>query len=206
MPVLLPCIIIFVIILKYKLRIAEREEQAINENFHQIERRASLPIKKSLQSLPKIEICLSSLPFCENATGELKSCQDTIKVLSSQTISNLTGISNTDLKLKYGAGNLDEILEYEQNYLLLIKTLSDWGTRLYEQHNYKDAETVLDYAVFCQSNIRQTYITLARIYLEQNNIDKVHNLAKKTEDISSTLDLKKAIYGVLNESDDVTLF
>lgn len=205
MPVLLPCIIIFVIILKYKLHMAERQEEAIKENFHQIERRASLPIKKSLQSLPKIEISLSSLPFCESTMGELKSCQDTIKELSSQTICNLTGISNTDLKLKYGAGNLDEILEYEQNYLLLIKTLSNWGTRLYEQHNYKDAETVLDYAVFCQSDIRQTYITLTRIYLEQNNLDKVHSLAKKTEDISSTLDLKKAIYGVLNESDDVTL-
>ena len=158
-----------------------------------------------MQSLPKIEIPLSSLPFCNNATGELQSYQDTIKELSSQTICNLTGISNTELKLKYGAGNLDEILEYEQNYLLLIKTLSNWGTWLYEQHNYKDAETVLDYAVFCQSDIRQTYITLARIYIEQNSINKIHNLAKKTENIASTLDLKKAIYSVLNASDDVTL-
>lgn len=205
MPVLLPCIIIFVIILKYKLRTMEQQEQAREENLRQLEQRASLPIKKSLQSLPKIVISLSDLPFQENATDEIKFCQDTLKELSSQTICNLTGISNTELKLKYGAGNLDEILEYEQNYLLLIKTLSDWGTRLYQQHNYKDAETVLDYAVFCQSDLRQTYITLVRIYIEQNNLDKIHILAKKTEDIPSTLDLKNAIYGVLNESDDATL-
>lgn len=206
MPVLLPCIIIFVIILKYKLRTMEQQEQAREENLRQLEQRASLPIKKSLQSLPKIVISLSDLPFQENATDEIKFYQDTLKELSSQTICNLTGISNTELKLKYGAGNLDEILEYEQNYLLLIKTLSDWGTRLYQQHNYKDAETVLDYAVFCQSDLRQTYITLVRIYIEQNNLDKIHILAKKTEDIPSTLDLKNAIYGVLNESDDATLF
>lgn len=179
------------------------QEQVMEENRYQIERQASLPIKKSLQSLQKIEIPLSNLPFCDTAEGGLKACQDTIKELSSQTICNLTGISNTNLKLKYGAGNLDELLEYEQNYLLLIKTLSDWGTRLYEQNNFKDAEIVLDYAVFCQSDLRQTYITLTRIYLEQNNLDKVHKLAKSTESISSTLDLKKAIYGVLNESDDV---
>lgn len=200
MPVLLPCIIIFVILLKYKLRIAERQEQAMEDNLRQLEQRASLPIKRSLNTLPKIEISLSDLPFQENAVSEIKSCQDTIRELSSQTICNLTGISNTDLKLKYGAGNLDEILEYEQNYLLLIKTLSNWGTQLYEQHNCKDAETVLNYAVSCQSDIRQTYITLTRIYLEQNNLDKVHNLAKKTETIPSMLDLKKSIYNVLNES------
>lgn len=203
MPVLLFCVIIFVIIFKYKLRMVNHQEQVMEENRYQIERQASLPIKKSLQSLQKIEIPLSNLPFCDTAEGGLKACQDTIKELSSQTICNLTGISNTNLKLKYGAGNLDELLEYEQNYLLLIKTLSDWGTRLYEQNNFKDAEIVLDYAVFCQSDLRQTYITLTRIYLEQNNLDKVHKLAKSTESISSTLDLKKAIYGVLNESDDV---
>ncbi|MBD5087924.1 MAG: hypothetical protein HDT30_03770 [Clostridiales bacterium] len=206
MPVLLPCIIIFVIILKYKLRMVEHQEQATEDNLRQLEQRASLPVKKSLHSLPKIEIPLSDLPFQENVVSEIKSCQDTIKELSSQTICNLTGISNTNLKLKYGAGNLDEILEYEQNYLLLIKTLSEWGTRLYEQHNYKDAEAVLDYAVFCQSDLRQTYITLTKIYIEQNNLDKVHNLAKKTENIPSTLDLKKSIYNVLNESNDETLF
>lgn len=183
----------------------EQQEKASEEKLRQLEQRASLPIKKSLQSLPKIVISLSDLPFQKNATDEIKFCQDTLIELSSQTICNLTGISNTDLKLKYGAGNLDEILEYEQNYLLLIKTLSDWGIRLYQQHNYKDAETVLDYAVFCQSDLRQTYITLVRIYKEQNNLDKIHILAKKTEDIPSTLDLKNVIYGVLNESDDESL-
>lgn len=206
MPVILICVIIFTIILKYKLRTIESHERNIEENLRQLERRASLPIKKSLQSLPKIVISLSDLPFRENATDEIMSCQIIIKELSAQTICNLTGISNTELKLKYGAGNLDKLSEYEQNYLLLIKTLSAWGTRLYEQHNYTDAETVLEYAVFCQSDLRQTYITLTKIYIDQNAPEKVRNLAKKTEKISSTLDLKKAIYGVLNESDDAELF
>lgn len=201
MPVIMLCFIIFVLILKYKLYMAKREEQVREENLRQLEQRASLPIKKSLQSLPKIIIPLSELPLQENTTSEIASCQNTIKSLSSQTICNLSGMSNLELKLKYGAGNLDELLEYEQNYLLLIRTLTDWGTQLYEQRNYKDAETVLDYAVSCQSDLRQTYIILTKIYLKQDNLEKVHILAKKTENISSVLDLKKAIYDVINEMD-----
>lgn len=206
MPVILLCFIIFVLILKYKLYVAKREEQAREEHLQQLERRASLPIKKSLQSLPKITISLSKLPLQENTTDEIASCQDTIQTLSSQTICNLSGMSNLELKLKYGAGNLDELLEYEQNYLLLIKTLTEWGTQLYEQHNYKDAETVLDYAVSCQSDLRQTYIILTKIYLKQDNLEKVHILAKKTENISSVLDLKKAIYNVINETVSDTVY
>ena len=206
MPVILLCFIIFVLILKYKLHVAKREEQAREEHLRQLEQRASLPIKKSLQSLPKIIIPLSQLPLQENTTDKISSCQDTVKALSSQTICNLSGMSNLELKLKYGAGNLDALLEYEQNYLLLIRTLTDWGTQLYEQHSYKDAETVLDYAVSCQSDLRQTYIILTKIYLKQDNLEKVHILAKKTENISSVLDLKKAIYDVINEMDYETCF
>lgn len=202
MTIFLPCFLIFVIILKYKLRTVERQEQAMEEELRRIERQASLPIKKSLQSLPRITISLADLPFYEDTTAEIALCQSTIQELSSQTICNLTGLSNTELKLQYGAGNLDELLEYEQNYLLLIRTLSDWGAKLYGQHNYKDAETVLQYAVSCQSDLRQTYTSLTKIYLEQDSLEKIHKLARQAENISSMLDLKKAIYGVLNQLDD----
>lgn len=199
MPVLLPCIIIFAIIFKYKLQNITKQEQKAKEQLRQLEQRASLPIKRSLQSLPKITLSLDALPFHDNTTKDIIACQNLIKDLEECTICNLSGMTNLELKLKYGAGNLDTLFEYEQNYLQLIKALSKWGSLLYENHQLEDAKVVLNYAISCKSDLRSTYITLTKIYLEEDNIDEIHALAKKTESISTTLDLKKAIYDTLNE-------
>ena len=202
MPVLLICVIIFAVTLKYKLRSVERIEKKQEEDFLQTERKASLPVKRDLGTLPLLSISLESLPFQENTSGKLASYETTIRELDSQKLCNLTSISNTDLKLKYGAGNLELLSTYEQNYILLIQTLTNWGTHLYHIQNYQESKMVLEYAVSCNSDMRQTYITLARIYKKEDQIDKIYELLSHVESVSTTLDLKKAIYGVLNEYED----
>ena len=202
MPIVLICVIIFAVILKYKLRSVERTEKKQEEDFLQMERKASLPVKRDLGTLPLLSISLESLPFQDNASGKLATYQTIIRELSTQNICNLIGISNTHLKLKYGAGNLELLSTYEQNYILLIQTLTNWGIHLSKNQAYQESKMVLEYAVSCNSDMRQTYITLARIYKKEDQIDKIYELLSQVESMSTTLDLKKAIYGVLNEYED----
>lgn len=198
-PAMLICILIFCIFLKYKLHNLERKERQQEEALLLREKKASLPIKRDMSDLSFITIPLDKLPFKEDATGKAASYQKKIMELSSEKICNFSGKSNTDLKLKYGAGNLNELMEYEKNYTLLIRTLADWGTWLYENQFTEDAQTVLEYAKDCNSDIRKNYATLAKIYKSQEQFDKLYDLIGFVEPLSTTIDLKKAIYDVIND-------
>lgn len=199
LPSMLICILCFCIVLKYKLRTIESKEQQQTEDFIRLERKASLPIKRDMSDLTFLSIPIEKLPFKEDAPMKAASYQNTIKELSTEKICNLSGLSNTDLKLKYGAGNLNELMEYDQNYTLLIRTLADWGTWLYENQFTKDAQIVLEYAKACNSDIRKNYATLAKIYKSQEQYDKIYDLIHFVEPLCKNIDLKKAIYDVIND-------
>lgn len=199
LPTLLICIVIFIVILKFKLRAIEQEEAQEEAEFLALEQKASLPVKRDMNDLSFFTIPLDTLPFLTNTDKELQKIQDEVRKLSTKKICSLSNMSNTDLKLKYGAGNLKELSEYDQNYTTLLRTLADWGLCLYKHGYLKEAELVCEYAKACGSDIRNTYITLARIYKEQNRIEEIYSLLKFVEPITTTLDLKKAIYDVLNE-------
>ena len=199
LPTLLICIVIFIVILKFKLRAIEQKEAQEEAEFLALEQKASLPVKRDMNDLSFFTIPLDTLPFLTNTDKELQKIQDKVRKLSTKKICSLSNMSNTDLKLKYGAGNLKELSEYDQNYTTLLRTLADWGLCLYKHGYLKEAELVCEYAKACGSDIRDTYITLARIYKEQNRIEEIYSLLKFVEPITTTLDLKKAIYDVLNE-------
>lgn len=199
LPTLLICIVIFIVILKFKLRAIEQKEAQEEAEFLALEQKASLPVKRDMNDLSFFTIPLDTLPFLTNTDKELQKIQDEVRKLSTKKICSLSNMSNTDLKLKYGAGNLKELSEYDQNYTTLLRTLADWGLCLYKHGYLKEAELVCEYAKACGSDIRNTYITLARIYKEQNRIEEIYSLLKFVEPITTMLDLKKAIYDVLNE-------
>ena len=199
LPVMLICVLCFCMVLKYKLRTIESKEKQQTEELIRLERKASLPIKRDMSSLTFISVPIANLPFKKDIPAKAASYQNTIKELSTEKICNLSGLTNTDLKIKYGAGNLNELMEYDQNYTLLIRTLADWGTWLYEIQFTKDAQIVLEYAKDCNSDIRKNYATLAKIYKSQEQYDKIYDLIDFVEPLCKTIDLKKAIYDVIND-------
>ena len=63
--------------------------------------------------------------------GTVSECQQTLLSLSDSPIVNFTGLTNTDLKLMYGAPNIDLLMRYDQNYTTLACTLQKWADKLY---------------------------------------------------------------------------
>ena len=103
------------------------------DDFWEKELAANRTPRKSLDDLCYIQIPLNTLPLSALPDDSVaEECRETLEELSKSPIVNLTGISNTDLKLQYGAPNINLLSSYDQRYTTLARTLQTLGNRLYE--------------------------------------------------------------------------
>ena len=123
---------------------------------------------------------------------------DLLTYLSTQPVVNLTGFTNTDLKLEYGTANITPLSQYDQNYTVLVRTLQQWADLLLESGLTEDAETVLAYAVSIGTDVSHTYYALAKIYAGREEYDKIADLILRAEELRSAL--RNSIVRTLQES------
>jgi len=118
----------------------------------------------------------------EIADAEFELC-----ALAQKKILNLTGISNTDLRLAYGTANLDILASYDSNFTTLIRQLQKWGTLLLSADQKEEARTVLEYAVEIGSDIASTFALLGKLYSESREIDKIEALRETAEGLETLM-------------------
>jgi hypothetical protein len=174
--------VIFVIFLSWSLHRHKNDDHLKTEVFFRKERAANESRKKSIAELDYIQIpahllvpfeaALSNANFTlENVTSSdaldsLKQLYSNLESLSNKKILNLTGISNTDLKLSYGVANLTPLSAYDQNYTALIKTLHSIASFYYTTELPLIAKDFLEFSVQTKSDISSSYLLLAKIYFE----------------------------------------
>ncbi len=112
-------------------------------------------------------------------------CKEILRSLSTRKIVNLTGYTNTDLKLSYGTANITCLTEYDQNYTLLVSTLQKWAEVLYRGGAKKECRQVLEYAVSIGTDVSHTYFLLADLYNEEGESDLKYSLIEKASGLSS---------------------
>ncbi len=86
--------------------------------------------------------------------------------------------SNTYLKEIYGVNNLDILSHYENNYYEYIYTLNSLGKVLIDEGLYNEAIKVLDEAIYCKSNISNTYNLYFNAMKKLNNNYTLNDLLK----------------------------
>ena len=99
--------IVFCLWLSYEIHKHRNQEQKNIDAFWEKELAANRTKRKSLDNLNYIQIPLESFPMTllkDNSV--IAECQEILEELSKEKIVNFTGISNTDLKLTYGAPNI----------------------------------------------------------------------------------------------------
>ncbi|WP_026667270.1 hypothetical protein [Butyrivibrio sp. AE2005] len=134
-------------------------------SFWEKERKSNNVRRKSLENLDYICIPVDVLPFGTSGSNkELENSEQNVLALKDEKIVNLTGITNTDLKLEYGTANITELSLYDQNYTALVRALQNWGKALYDAGRYEDAAKVLEFAVKTRSDITATYKLLIDMY------------------------------------------
>ena len=185
MKLFLPFFIVFVVWLKYELGKSSKSNKKAHEDFLLREQKANLTRRQNIDSLDYITIPLKSLPFLENCSEKILSCQETVKKLADKRILNLAGITNTDLKLKYGAANLPALSSYDENFTILINTLNTWADCLIEEDMADKAVTVLEYAIQAGADSSRIYLTLANEYSKNGDNDKIEELIKQAKSLNT---------------------
>ena len=116
----------------------------------------------------------------------------------SGPIVNLTGISNTDLKLRYGAPNINLLTLYDQKYTTLARTLQDFASVLYERGYHREACQILEFAVSTHTDVSSSYKLLVSLYREQGQEEKIAELLPVAESLNSSL--RPSIVRLLQEA------
>ncbi len=189
----------FIIVVAIINRRTTRLQRKRNEEFWKKEREANFVRKKSLDDLEYISIPFSSFPMEVAADDDIiASCHRDLHSLEGEKIVNFTGYTNTDLKLAYGTANITVLTQYDQNYTLFVRTLQEFGKRLYDLGYHDEALTVLEYAVSTRTDISGTYYLAASIYHEKGQTDKIKHLLFVADTLQSAM--RGAIVRTLKES------
>lgn len=171
--------------ISFSLHKSQHQEKKQWQSYLKRESSSNLTLPQDISQLDYIDLSGVSLPFSLFADEELNTLEQQVLDLRNEKILNLNGISNTDLKLQYGVSNLGALSRYDQNFILLIRTLNQWGQRLYELSHLKEAETVLHFAISIGSDIKATYELLTQIYCETNNTAGIPELKSYAQKLSS---------------------
>lgn len=199
------CLLIFLLNKRHS-----KMEKSMKDAFWKREEEANHTRRKSLDNLPYITIPLEELPLACHITDDAadvrntgdtadirntgdtaaneaisEECKEILRSLSTQKIVNLTGYTNTDLKLSYGTANITCLTEYDQNYTLLVSTLQKWAEALYRGGAKKECRQVLEYAVSIGTDVSHTYFLLADLYDEEGKSDLKCSLIEKASGLSS---------------------
>lgn len=183
--------LLIVLWIAYERRRTDRICEEATERFWEKEQRANLTRKKDLSTLDYIKIPVDSLPFPETGKEEITDLQKLLLHLSGQKIVNFTGLTNTELKLRYGAPNLNLLMEYDKNYLELVRTLYRYGKHLRELGLKEEAKTILEYGLSIKTDVSANYTLLAEIYKEENAKERIDFVISEAEKLTSMT--KKAL-------------
>ena len=179
--------IIFILLVRHNIRRNRRIEEGNEKAFWDRERKANEVRKKPLDDLVYVKPDMSSFPTDVMADDpEIKECMQLLGELEDQKIVNLTGMTNTDLKLKYGVANLKLLTEYDDRYTLLVQTIQKWADKLWENGYTKEAIPLLEEQVRIHADITSAYRKLAVYYRDNNEPGKIENLKKTAETLNSS--------------------
>ena len=120
----------------------------------------------------------STFPIGAYTDDKLAELEQSLQTLSSRKILNLSGISNTDLKLQYGAANLNILSDCDTNFTTLARTLSAYGEQLAALGHWQDAVKVLEFGIDCKTDVSKNYTLLGSLYREHGEPEKLQELTE----------------------------
>ena len=184
--IIISSFLIFSIVFFFKLNQAKTEERKVNEEFWERENKANFTRKKPLDDLNYITIPESLLKMHpENSNEELDICISELNDLSESKIVNLTGYTNTDLKLEYGTANITILSDYDFHYTNLAILLQKLAEMLHESGNDLLAIETLEFAVSTNTDVSKSYYLLAQLYNEAHTPEKIASLIDSAQNIKT---------------------
>jgi len=198
--IIITSFLVFSVVFFFALRRTNRIEAQRDNDFWEREKRANFTKKKPLDGLNYITIpdaLLNMKP--QNATEALNTSIRDLNDLSEYQIVNLTGYTNTDLKLEYGTANITILSEFDLHYTNLVTLLQKLAQQLHESGNDALAVSTLEFAVSTGTDVSKSYYLLADLYMEAGTPGKIDDLIGSAQTLNSLM--KDSIVQKLKEYD-----
>lgn len=170
--------LIFLALLSYYIKKGNANQQKVIHDFLEKEQAANHARKQDISKLDYITIPWDKLPK-DIETPSKKAFWE----LQDKPLLNLTGISNTDLKLQYGVSNLEILSEYDANFAEMVSLLPTYAKELMEQGYTSEAKNLLEFGVSCHADSRNIYFLLADIYKQSDEANKITTLIEKAHEL-----------------------
>ena len=166
----------------YECKKHSRKSDSAKASFWAREARANTVRRKDISNLNYINIPDSVIPS-DISDDEINEYRTTLLNLQARKILNLSGLTNTDLKEKYGVANLSALSEYDENYITLVNIITRCGARLIEIGNCSLAAVILEYGISIGTDVSRNYYMLAELYRKDNNITGINSLIESADKI-----------------------
>ena len=179
--------ITFSLLVYYNIKKGTKRSRRREAEFWARESAANSVRRKSLDGLPYIKIPLESFPtHLLQDNSQVLECIEVMESLSDKKILNLTGWTNTDLKLEYGTANITALSEYDQNYTLLARTLQKWADLLTEADYGEEAAVLMKFAVSTNTDVSRTYYQLADYWASKKEWGQIEQLLHTARGLRSS--------------------
>ncbi|MBQ4283611.1 MAG: hypothetical protein IJB96_06770 [Lachnospira sp.] len=186
MHLLLPYFIILIVVIQLKLRKSSRNDEKSIKKFWERESQANSVRKKNIDSLDYITIPRNmEFEKLETSDSDIIKLKTSLLALRDKKILNLTGYTNTDIKMEYGVGNLTDLSQYDDNYAELTRLISNLGKLLIERGYTNAAIELLEYGITCKTDVSTNYTLLADYYRENNEPEKIKMLTHTAKGLNS---------------------
>jgi predicted Zn-dependent protease len=181
MIIALALLIIFAAILHHEIRKNSDAQQSLEDRFWRREQEANFTRRKDISNLNYLTIPLEKIP--QNLHTE---AENTLVRLSSCQMLNLAGKTNTDLKLEYGAANLEALSGFDDNFTEFVRTVPVYAKELIEAGQADAAQELLELAVSYQADGSAVYTTLADLYRQAGQGARIDSLVETVSEMVET--------------------
>ena len=196
---ILPFFLLFQVLLAIRLNYLKAKRQQQEDEFWAKEREAKITPAKDISNLRYITIPIEKFPLNFSNDEKVIEIETQLKELSTHKLLNLSGVSNTDLKLTYGTSNFETMSQIGEDFDKACILLNSYAKALVEAGMENDAVNVLEFAIGIGTDISESYIMLSDCYKKRSQTEKLSFLRERI--LNSNLLLKNSI---LNKIDDST--
>jgi hypothetical protein len=161
---------------------SDNSEISSRDNFWKKESKSHYIRKKELTEDDYVRTHHENLPLIESSKysslgkERLYTYQENCRLLTLNPMMNLSTMLNSDVRLKYGTGQLDTVESYENNYNQYIKNLLSWAKGLHELNLHLEAISVLKEAIAVGADVSHIYLLLGQVYADTGKIEDMKQL------------------------------
>ena len=187
--------------LTFQLRKNRDLNEKASSDFWENENMANSVRKKQLEDSDFVVFPFDKLPSGESFSPDpVPECLTILNDLSDKKMVNLNGISNTEVKIRFGTANISILTEYDANYESFVKNIYLLCQHLYDIGRKEEALMLSEETILTGSDSLSHYKLMIQIYREQGNFAGISWLRENAEKIKGIT--KGAILRALSGDSD----